>query len=552
MPVAVCRKYRVLAVCLCAGWMAADAQEPAPNPQEPPLLLKATTRLVDVSVIVQHKGQPVTGFKADDFTVADNGKRQKIAVFSMETSGALPAGGPKLPPDTFTNRLEQRAGTPASVTIVLLDVVNTRRVDRIYAKREFIRFLKTIQPRDHIGVYALAGGLRILHDYTTDSSDLVAKIASLQGINLPVMGGQKNGMDGDSLMLDAMLRGAGMPGAERDFWTENRVKGTLFALEFIANHLAQLPGRKNLIWISGGFPLDIGFDSMAAWHNPARLQETFSDQVDKCIRALNNANLAIYPVDARALMVDGPGAERRGPPRRNPNTALRPSVGVKNQQTMRELADRTGGRAYYNRNDLDKAIRDAVDDSRVSYTLGYYPSNEQFDGKFHKIDVKVHRGGMNVRFRRGYFDLPAQLQDEEERRTALREAVFSPLDATALGLTVSVYPGDLLANPNQYRVDARVDAGGIGLQREQGRWNGKLDILFVQKDDRGNEYNGRSNTLELRLQPGTYRQVIRDGVAIRQNVERHPKATELRVLVRDSASGSMGSVKVRFSDLVRP
>lgn len=305
MPVAGDGRVRVLVVSLCLAGVIAGAQEPTAgsNQREPSLVLKATTRLVGVSVIVQHKGKPVTGLKADDFTVTDNGKPQKIAVFSMETSGALPADGKKLPPNTFTNRVE-RSGTPASITIVLLDVVNTRREDQIYAKSDFIRFLKTVRPEDHIGVYVLAGGLRILHDYTTDASDLVAKVASLQGINLPQMGGPKNGMEGDSLMLDTMLRGSGMPGAQRDFWTENRVKSTLFALEFIANHLAQLPGRKNLIWISGGFPLDIGFDNMAAWRNPSRLQETFSREVDQCVRALNNANLAIYPVDARGLLTD--------------------------------------------------------------------------------------------------------------------------------------------------------------------------------------------------------------------------------------------------------
>src|SRR5579872_5385686 len=545
---------------LCAAWLCADrmvvqAQEPVRSPgqnqPEPPLVLKATTRLVDASVVVQRKGQPVTGLKKDDFTVTDNGKPQKVAVFSMQTNTPLPRTEQKLPPNTFTNRLPEHAGAPSSVTIVLLDTVNTKYADQIYAKQQFVKFLRTIQPDDHIGVYVLSGGLRILHDYTADASDLVAKIASFKGSNLPDMGGQKNGMDGDTLMLDTMLRGAGMGPVERGFWTENRVQGTLFAIEFIANHLAQLPGRKNLIWISGGFPLDIGFDSMAAWRNPAIPQETFWDEVDKCVRAVNDANLAIYPVDARGLIVgSGYSAERARAPRAQ-RAPLRPPVGQKNQDTMRELAERTGGRAYYNRNDLDKAIHEAVEDSRVTYTLGYYPADENFDGKFHKINVKVDRGGVNVRFRKGYFDMPQQPQDEKARRIALREAVYSPLDASELGLTLLVEPGNLLTHPNAFQVAARVDPSGVGLQQQDGRWNGKLDILFVQKDDRGNEYNGKDDTLELRLQPATYERVMRDGLTFRQNVERAPKATQLRVLVRDAYSGSIGSVTVRFDQLVR-
>jgi VWFA-related protein len=125
-------------------------------------------------------------------------------------------------------------------------------------------------------------------------------------------------------------------------------------------------------------------------------------------------------------------ANRSAELRPNP---LRPGVGVANQETMRELASRTGGRAYYNTNDLKTAIRDAVQDARLTYTLGFYPSDEKFDSKFHEIKVQVDRPGINLRYRKGYFDLAERPQDYKTRKAELRDAVWSPIDASAIGLS---------------------------------------------------------------------------------------------------------------------
>ncbi len=338
-------------------------QAPAPTPG--PVVLKSTTRLVQVSVIAQDgKGEPVTDLKKDDFRIKVNGKDQPIRVFSMDSSGAIPQGETKLPPNVFTNRLDVKPGQQSSVTIILLDMLNTKWADQVYAKSAVIRYLKTLQPADHIGLYTLGTALRVLHDYTADSSELLARLEALKGKDLPDMTSKEptDAMHGDALMLDALQRGAGgVSPAERGFYTTLRVLGTLKAIEFIATHLAKTPGRKNLIWVSGGFPLEIGFDNAAAWRNPQIEQRTFTDEVSHAVRAVNDANMAIYPVDARGLMVGNQfNAENRGNAKSFQKAPA--MVGVKNQETMNELASRTGGHAYYNSNDLEKAIHSAVED----------------------------------------------------------------------------------------------------------------------------------------------------------------------------------------------
>jgi VWFA-related protein len=151
---------------------------------------------------------------------------------------------------------------------------------------------------------------------------------------------------------------------EADFFTADRVVNTLASFEAIAQHLTGLPGRKNLIWLSGGIPLTIGFDEMPAAGGTfsTRDRRIFSVEMDAAVRALNNSGVAIYPVDARGLMPPPGFSAASRAPLRTPPTLARQNANV---DAMCELADRTGGRASYNTNDLARAIRRAVDDGRV-------------------------------------------------------------------------------------------------------------------------------------------------------------------------------------------
>jgi VWFA-related protein len=203
---------------------------------KPPLILRSTTKLVQLNVVVQDKkGNPVTDLKKEDFEIKDGGKVQTISLFSMESNALLPTASEPLPANTFTNKLERRAGTPSSVSVILLDWLNTKFTDRAYAQAQVIKFLQQqIAPEDHIGLYTLSGGLRVLHDYTSDSTELLARLASSNGKALPDLSRAESRSGGDAMLLDNWLRGGGASRAEADFYTINRVTGTLKAIEFIA------------------------------------------------------------------------------------------------------------------------------------------------------------------------------------------------------------------------------------------------------------------------------------------------------------------------------
>jgi VWFA-related protein len=498
---------------------------------------------VQISVVVHdRKGEPVADLKKEDFTITEKGKPQTISIFSVESTGKLAAPIVKLPPHIFSNRLEHRSGVPSSVTVILLDSLNTKWQDQIYAKQQLVKFLQQIHPEDRVAIYTLGRGLKILHDYTTDSTQLLARLAKFHGQNLPDLAASEPNT-GD---LASSVDFVGPSQAEADFVTTNRVVNTLQTLEAIAEHLASLPGRKNLIWLSGGFPLRIGFDEIPDINGPVKEQRTFTAEMDHAIRALNNANVAMYPVDARGLVVGGDfaGAESRAPAKRATFAPI-----VANLDTMSELAERTGGRASYNGNDLSNAIRRAMEDAKVTYTLGYYPANENPDGKFREVKIKIDRPGVNLRYRKGYFAMRDIQQDEKSRKTQLASAAWSPLDATAVTLNARV---DILdkPQPNTVNVLAQVDLSTLKLEQKNDRWVGKLDLIFVQKDEQGRQLpGGISDSLDLNLTKQTYLKMLTAGLIYRKQFPRQPKSVNLRIAVRDAGTGSTGSVSVPFSQV---
>src|SRR5580700_8305683 len=144
--------------------------------------IRVDTRLVELNVIVRDQNnRPVEGLTKADFTIFDRNKEQKIALFSVSSVHKPVKPSAPLPAGIYTNRPEQRVESPTTVTVVLLDAVNTRIEDQGYAKEQFVKFLSQIRPEDRVAVYALGNQLRVLQDFTGDSKALLNSIARYRG-----------------------------------------------------------------------------------------------------------------------------------------------------------------------------------------------------------------------------------------------------------------------------------------------------------------------------------------------------------------------------------
>jgi len=335
-----------------------------------------------------------------------------------------------------------------------------------------------------------------------------------------------------------------------DYQTINRVQTTLAALEAIANHVSRIPGRKNLIWISGSFPMQLGLDEFTVSNTQEK--RTFSEEMERAARALNAANLAVYPVDARGLVTSPDfnstsrgNANPRRPPAGGQSKGMR-SIQY-SQDTMEALAQRTGGKAYHNSNDLKNAIRGAIEDSKVTYVLGYYPNHNTWDGKFHELKVQVDRKGTNVRHRLGYFAFADQPLTDKEKKAAFQEALWSPLESTTLGLTLRVAPN--APKPGKLRLVMVVDAKNIQLEQKDDRWTGKLEVLFVEQGAADKQPTVKGDAMEINLKKDTYTTALQRGLVLAKDLDLADAAYQLKVAVRDANTGNVGTVIVKTQGL---
>jgi len=558
---------RSIIIFLVAGLSFSGQKEPA---KQQGLVLRSTTRLVEVSVVVQDKkGNFIRDLKKEDFVLLENGKPQQIRVFFMQAKNEGRLAAEELPLGTFSNRYAERPGTRGGVTVILIDCLNTSWGDQVTARSQILNFLQQIQPNDRVALYALTRQLRVLHDFTRDPAPLVRALRAFQGIHMPDLAASVPSLvqelhnqatasaqspEEAAAALEA-IQGIINALKEEAFNAEKtRILVTLGALEAIANHLAGVPGRKNLVWVSGGFPLlsgyleatddgpglntlDSPYSAKTASSRDIRGRrtnivsppvqftkhgrgQTFSLEFQRAVRALNAASLAVYPVDARGLST-------------NPNVWA-------NISTMKDLAADTGGKAYYNRNDVNNSVREAITDSEVSYTLAYYPRELSGDGSYHSIKVKVARPGVVVRHRRGYYDFPEPAPGEPLSKDLLQQTLWSPLDATGLPLEVRAQRNGL----NEIILNLKLDPGKLSLEPQAGARRGEVFVFVSQTDDQGREFKNGSQLIQVVLRDEDYQSAVERGLHFRTAVRMEPLATTLRVVVRDPQSGAMGRVLV--------
>ena len=454
------------------------------------------------------------------------------------------------------------------MTVILFDGLNTRWEDQARVRVQILKFLKQLQPADRVGLYTLDTRLVMLHDFTSDSESLVKALNSYSGRSgNEVKDSEADNAENPPQWVDSVQDLQGMSGAlssaavsngiaqwlanavaaEANYYMNQRVAMTVNALVAIADHLQGVPGRKNLVWVSSGFPLLEGMDQFEQTGDFSR-GNTYGEEIKRAAEALNDVNLAIYPVDARGLMVDPSFEVNSRPPsmaayRRMQRLKL-PQHLADNFPTMDEIAKRTGGRAFYNTNDIQGAIRQVIDDSQLTYLLAYYPTNTVWNGQFHKIKVKVDRPGLHLQYRDGYAAVaepPAASPSGEKR---LESAVFSPLDATGVAFAVKTVPEKSASSSRQLTVQYWINPRDVTLVPNGNKWAGRVTVVLEEFGPRGEALKGLSRNFDFDLDPAREKQFLEAGLRFTQMLEVAPGAERVRVVVRDDPTENLGSVNI--------
>ena len=443
---------------LCLPLCGSGSGQTAPASSAQVTTIRTSSDLVVVDVVASDSQQnPVHKLSSADFTVLEDGKPQTVKVFEEHQTQPLaplpPA--PKLAPGIFTNF--SIAPDNGALNILLLDKLNTPMDAQSVVRDQVLKFLKEVHPGTRIAIFSLTTELRLLQGFTSNPEVLRALVEGKKGSQgaSPLMNnateGDQPGADDPTLdMMTDMLGNdpdaAMMIASFQQFEAEQqslqlqlRARYTLDALNLLARYMSALPGRKNLIWFSGSFPVSILPDPDL--QDPFAVVASSEDEFRETVDLLSRSQVAVYPIDARGLMTTPMlSATQTG------STMNRTPSGFANanskwfQQTndehgtMQQMAEATGGKAFVNTNGLKEAVEKAIESGSNYYTIAYSPTNRKWNGGYRKIQVKLDRPGVALAYRRGYFaddpDAPAHKDQAQNPKpdpnqySALRAAML--------------------------------------------------------------------------------------------------------------------------------
>lgn len=568
-----------------AGTHAAQAENtPAGVP-----VFQTTTRLVQLDIVASDKnGRPIQDLRKEDFVVLQDGRPQPVHVFeahigtepTAEKPEAAAAQSPEEAANTYSN-LPAHASEQTK-TIVLFDMMNTASQDQQLARNQLKKLAQTLPKGQPVALFALSERLVMIEPLTTDPQRIVlaidhlllqpSKVLTTEAERQQEIGditnaaqqstsGSSGSGSATASFTDAMIERQllGYKTAEA-FRIQQRVLFTLDAFAALARSLAGYPGRKNVVWLSGSFPGGIlGDPTMGG--DQWRTDQNYQEEVSRTTALLTESRVAVYPVDIRGIQTRGIEITTSGSQSSafvGPNTV---SVGqmsndngsnlladqtiafAQERETMTDVADQTGGRAFINTNDFAGAIARAMEDGSNYYTLAYTPDTKDDRAEYHRIQVKLDRPGVKLSYRRGYFSQP-QTGTPQTGLAALRGALQPGMPpSTMLLFSASVKPPE--AKSGVVEIQYSVNANDITLgDADQGAKHVVLDFIAVAFDKEGKEVTHASDTLDGKIPAAALDGTLRQGIPARQELDLKPGVYNVRIGVQDRTSQRIGTLEI--------
>jgi VWFA-related protein len=494
---------RLLPVLCVVLWML-DASLPAtaqassgPTATQSGYTFQANSRVVLTDVTVTDKqGNPVHGLKASDFRIFDNNKLEDVASFAEHSNGDT-APAPQL------------VSAPRVLNILFLDLTNISIEDQMYLSYQLGKFFDALRPEDPIAIYARTGGASIL----------------LQGFT------------SDRALLRAAVRKVipRFPPPSREYIDDFQT------LQQIEAYLGEIPGRKNVLWFSGGSTFYLRPDV-----NALSMQSGWQVIYDE----LEAHRIAIYPIDARGLTITGS------------------PVMLAQHAVMSNVARATGGRAVYDYNGLALAAGEIVRDDGEYYTLTYSPKSFQYNNKWHKVDVTIPETNYTLSYRRGYFadgTNPAQQPPARRPRTRLLASGETAKDLPTRSMPIifqaSVHEGaaplpisstDSTASPGRtkktapFTVQYSLPLDAFAIASEHGKWMVKCGAAVIAFNANGTIIAHHAEEITFTLKDEAARQPAGKLLPVDVEVDLSRDDAYLYVAAWDVTTKRLGTLEIPY------
>ena len=531
----------------------------------PPLnddVVKISTALIQIDVTVtDKKGKPVRDLKPEEVEIYENGKKQEISNFSFISSvrekqveppeKPSPLNVPTPPP---TVRPEQIRRTIALV----VDDLTLSFESTYYVKRALKKFVdEQMLEGDLVAIIRTGAGIGALQQFTADKRQLYAAIEKVRWN--PVGNGGIGAFPPIQSSLDDAAFQSGSPGEQEDDADKSSADpdsiresifaaGTLGAINFIVRGMQELPGRKSVMLFSDGFAL------FTKSQNGMVDSQRVLDSLRKLVDAANRASVIIYTMDARGLAITGLTAAddtgTKSAEQIEQSLSDRRTKLFDTQEGLTYLAKQTGGFAILNNNDLSGGIRKILDDQSY-YLIGYQPDDEVFDPqkrRFNKLEIKVKRKDVNVRYRSGFFGVsdeqiaakPVTNLTDEQR---IIGALTSPFAANDISLRLNAMFGSDPKQGSFIRSFLHIDGKNIEFtDLPDGKKKAVFDILAIGFGDNGVPVDQINKTYTATVSEEVYKQIRTRGIVYDFLFPvKKPGAYQLRIALHDKSSKKIGS-----------
>jgi VWFA-related protein len=518
----------LFAVTLALIAVSALVHAQSPSAQQPEYTFKVGTRIVLTDVTVTDRnGNPVHGLRASDFHIFDNNKPQVLASFEEHTTTPVaPMEQVSTSPGVFSNEFLQHL--PPALNIIVIDITNLKLPDQMYLYYELNQFIKNLPAGQPLAIYWQSGEHNLLlQSFTTDRNLLSAAVRK------------------------AIPR---FPPPDRGSYADSGY----ITLQTIGNDLAQYPGRKNILWFSGGSSLFLHSDPTdpqlappMIYPDPALLRDIYDE--------LEASRIAIYPIDARGLQSANIG----------PYPSGAAFVIAAQQGLMQDIANATGGIAFYNNNALDKIAAHWLKNAGSFYTLTYSPKDFRFDNKWHTVKVKLSAelSGCTLSYRRGYFAdaTTAARQKEQKPRTLLRsngDTLTAP-DQRSIPILFQVHVAPASQQPasftgtaatsnlkapqkgtTPYSIHYSLPAADFTLKTVQGNPEVEIGVAVFAFNDAGSAETRLADQLTFAINEDNLRLHPKALIPVDQQINLHKGQKYLYLAVWDMTSGRLGTLQI--------
>lgn len=563
------RKYFLSVISVFILAISISAQNPKPSPT-PPIdddVVKISTNLIQIDVTVtDKKGKIITDLKPEDFEIYENGKKQEITNFLLVTSAAQ---SKTAPPVKKAKKNDDKTAIPVppvelkpeqikrTIALIVDDLgLSFESMARVrMSLKNFVD--EQMQPNDLVAIISSGNGAGTLQQFTSDKRMLYAAIEKLKwnargraGITPFAPSGQiSNSSSSESSGSDSTSSDStdttDTLALEQQMYTNNYIEdifsiGTLGAIHYVVKGMNQLPGRKSVMLFSDGFPV-CTMDNQTGETDLDRCKR-MEDALKRLTDLCNRASVSIYSFDARGLQYTHATAADDSNAK---NTSM--SQMSENQQGLQILAEDTGGRTFFNRNDLVDTIGYALDDLKGYYLLAYEPDSKTFDPKniqFNKLEIKVKNPAYVVRYRKGFFgytdEKPLETNQNPTDKTV--EALMSPFAASQVGLRLNTLFGN---NETGSFVNSYLHINAKDLtfvDQPDGSKKLAFDVLASSFGENGATIDQVGRAYKLNVPAEAYKQMMEEGFVYNFLFPvKKPGAFQMRVAVRDVVTSKIGS-----------